>query len=60
MHYMQSVSPMHSLHHTLTPLVLMILPISVISAKGTNMVKGVMLHSGHIGITGTKSPAYFK
>lgn len=60
MHHMQSVSPMHSLHHTLTPLALMILPISVISAKGTDMVKGLMLRSGHIGITDTNSLAYFK
>lgn len=55
MHYMQSVSPMHSpMHHTLTRLVPLILPISVISAKQTHMVKGLVLHSGYIGITGTK------
>lgn len=50
MHYMQSVSPMHSpMHHTLTPLVPLILPFSVMSAKQkTHMVKGLMLHSGHI------------
>lgn len=55
MHHMQSVSPKHSpMHHTLTPLVPLILPISVISAKQTHMVRGLMLHSGHIGITGTK------
>lgn len=48
---MQSVSPLHSpVHHTLT-LIPLILPISVMSAKQTHMVKGLMLHSGHIGIT---------
>ncbi len=52
MHYMQSVSPMHSPEHrTLTPLVPRILPISVICA---HIVKGLMLRSGYIGITGTK------
>lgn len=52
MHYMQSVSPKHSpMHHTLTPLAPLILPIS---AKQTHMVKGLLLLSGHIGITGTK------
>lgn len=51
---MQSVRPLHSPeHHTLTPIVPLILPISVISAKQAHMVKGLMLHSGHIGITGT-------
>lgn len=51
MHHMQSVSPKHSpMHHTLTPLVPHILPISVISAKQTHSVKGGMLRSGHIGI----------
>jgi len=54
MHHMQSVRPLHSPeHHTLTPIVPLILPISVISAKQAHMVKGLMLHSGHIGITGT-------
>lgn len=47
MHHMQSVSPKHSpMHHTLTPLVPLILPIS---AKQTHKVKGRMLRSGHIG-----------
>lgn len=60
MHYMQSVSPKHSpMHHTLTPEVPLILPISVISAKQTQMVKGLMLHSGHIGTTGTKLWFFF-
>lgn len=55
MHHMQSVSPKHSpVHHTLTPLVPLILPISVISAKQTHMVKGLMLRSGCAGIAGTK------
>lgn len=54
MHHMQSMSPRHSpVHHTLTPLVHLILPISVISGKQTHMVKGIILHSGHIGIFGT-------
>lgn len=59
MHHMQSVSPKHSpMHHTLTPLVPHILPISVISAKQTHSVKGGMLHSGHIGIMVQNSGTY--
>lgn len=56
---MQSVSPLHSpVHHTLT-LIPLILPISVMSAKQTHMVKGLMLHSGHIGITVRKLLYFF-
>lgn len=57
MHLMQSVYPEHSpVHHTWTPLVPLILPVSVVSAKQTHMLKGPMLHSGHIGMTCTLIP----
>lgn len=57
MHHMQTVSPKHSpMHHTLTPLALLILPIS---ATQIHKVKGQMLHSGHIGITVQNDGTYF-
>lgn len=49
MHHMQSVSPKHSPMRTI-PYLTLILPISVISTKQTHVVKGLMLHSGHVGI----------
>lgn len=47
MHHMKSLSPKRlPMHHTLTSLVRLIPPI--------HMVKGLMLHSGHIQITAIK------
>lgn len=55
MHHTKSLSPKRLLlHRTLTPLVPLIPPAIVISAKQIYMVKGLMLHSGHVGITVTK------
>lgn len=55
MHFMQCVTPIHSpTRHTLTLQISLILAVSVMSAKQTLMVKGLMLHSGNIGITGKK------
>lgn len=52
MHYMQCVAPHSPTRHTLTLQIPLILAVSVMSAKRTLMVKGLMLHSGDVGITG--------
>ena len=61
MHHMQCVSSKHSLMpQTFSPLLPLILPVRLISAKQPLMVKGLMLHSGHNGNARTKLWRVFK